>query len=239
MIRRIRYSLFLAIVLTLPSGVAFANGQHDLQRLLRGTYRFHSTEVCLESGPGGFSTDPPFLPSEPSAKYHTSVMGLANFDGNGNAVFTVKTMTVNDGPYPHPFAPQPVGYGNLTCNKTYTVDSDRTFRMEGSCTSIFPAPPPPPGQPPLSELQFQIDGIVSEGFIGPFRDTLIEAAIAPIEQTVSLGPLPNSGYPPFWKNQRKCTFTSTYLRDRRNRSDARMNGQQSEKDDKLNPLPWW
>jgi hypothetical protein len=214
MIRSIRNLLFFAIVLALPSGVAFADGQHNSQRLLRGDYHLIGQESCVDTptNPGG----------QPNHVY-SSVTGLIKFDGDGKAVSTVKSMSAVDSALATP--PFLTATSSLTCTYTYTVNpDDRSFRMlQDECVGVVDS---------AEDLPVQITGGVTEGFIGQGGQTLISATVEPEPQMTFFGS------PPFHAADRLCSYTGTYIRARPNKNGAGNHGQQ-RKDDNLNPLPWW
>ena len=216
MIRSTTNILFFAFVLALPSGVAFADGQHNSQRLLRGDYHFIGQESCV---------DTPTYPGAQLNHVYSSITGHVNFDGNGNAVSTIRSMSAGHSPLTIP--PFATSTASLTCKFEYTVNpDDRSYRTQnGECEGFVDSEDP--------DLPILITGGVTEGFIGHGGQTLISASVEPTQQAMSFGS------PYFHAANRLCSGTGTSIRARPNKNEARNDGQQSEKDDKLNPLPWW
>jgi len=187
--------LFIAFVLALPSGVAFADGQHNSQRLLRGDYRFNGTESCVDYSLFDGQTN----------NVYSSITGLINFDGNGNGVSTIKSMSVIDSTFiPPPFT---TSTASLTCKFKYIVNpDDRSFRMQdGVCEGVVDSLDP--------DLPIRITGGESEGFVGQFKQILLVTAVEPGEQQTFFG----FGEPPEFVHaaNRQCTYAGTYMRARR------------------------
>jgi hypothetical protein len=198
--------LLFAILLTLLSGVAFADGGRDSNRLLRGDYRLHSTESCVGSA-NGFGP-PPIFASIGNGDHTDSISnGLISFDGDGNAVATYKTMTVIDDRVNNPTNFW-ISAAHTTCDYTYTVKPDRTFAMRRViCKGDIVAGPG-------AGLGLEITrGGESEGFIGLFRETLLETSVEPIQEELTLFFQGN----PLQPVPRLCTRSTTYLRVPRNR----------------------
>ena len=247
MIRSIRYALLFAIVFAFPSAVAFANGQHNPQRLLRGDYRVAGAESCVESY-SGFTPHPDWYPCRdpnlcfPNVQYESTSIGLINFDGDGKAHATWKVMTVFDDPNrppltlpppgtPFPFPPPPspnfyVGAAVSECDYTYSVKEDRTFTMDQTACRVRITAGNAVG------ASIIINGGVSEGFIGQGRQMLVATTVEPVLQFITA--LDNSPL-----SERLCTTMSTFLRAWPNKNRAKTDSQESTEEDKLNPLPWW
>jgi hypothetical protein len=165
-------------------------------------------------------------------EYEVTTIGVASFDGKGNARSTFNTLDVLDnsfhvheGPFA-PAIPAPFGFSGSEgeCHFTYTVKPDRTFTMQQSQCSgtlkIGTPTPVPLYTGPVPEIQ---------GFMAQGRQTLVTTIIKPAEQTIIVG---SETY------TRVCAETTHYYRVWPS-SGTNPNGQLPEEADNLDPRPWW
>lgn len=108
MIIRITLAAFLLSILTGPVHA-------DPNSRIKGTYNVASHVTCTQDAPANIMD-------------HFS--GSITFDGNGNAIESVRVISI--------FTALDVGPGlsELTCVHRYSVDKERSLLLNGSCTGV-------------------------------------------------------------------------------------------------------
>lgn len=167
----------VAIVLALPMGVALANGQGNLQALLRGDYHFVGSETCIVSS-DGFSPHPYFAPLGPSSdRSENYITGVINFDGQGSAVATVAAMSINANPAVN-LLNFSINTASLTCTYQYNVNPDRSFTMVPECAGDIPIGAP--------GTLLKITGGLVRGSVGQHPQTLQAATVEPVVEYLTV-----------------------------------------------------
>ena len=191
--RRIATWLLCSIVIAWPLSTAFADSK-NLQKLLRGTYHVTAVNSCVDAV-GGFS-DPELQVIDPSLGVSNEIAhisGSITFDGVGNAVETSTAMfmsfvttNVNS-----------VGTVSNTCNYGYTVNSDRSFTLQGDCAGIIE-------EHIANGATFLITGFKKKGFIGSRAKILLVSMIEANEQELFVDGV--------FATKRMCSRTETLMR---------------------------
>jgi hypothetical protein len=190
---------FLVLFCFLPSlQVNFALAKESgSDRVLRGNFRFTASGACTESV-GGFTDRPWLQPLGGTTVYNETFSGTIVFDGQGGATETYKGMTMFDGPwFPNNSA---VGTFIGNCELTYTMASELSFVLKGSCKSLLP-------DGPAAGQTAYVTGIQNEGIISRDGDMILLSAAEPVEQTLSL----TGGY----VAKRYCIHNYTLIRTSR------------------------
>ena len=164
-------SAFLSFVTT-----ALADQEGGLNHRLKGTYRVAGTESCAEAQLG--FTDPPGLEANsPAIALYNHVEGNISFDGAGSANFTGTLATVI--PVFPGYVPveQPFASVGFTCDWTYAVAPDGSFKLQGSCIAQGLTGG-------IAGATDTISGYDVTGIIGLGRNVLMTSDTRPNEQTV-------------------------------------------------------
>ena len=192
--KRIATWLLCSIFIACPLSTAFADSQ-NLQELLRGTYHVTAVNSCVDAV-SGFSDSPVLEVLDPDLGVSNEIAhisGSITFDGVGNAVETSTAMFMNfvEGNV------NPVGTVSNTCNYGYTVNSDRSFTLQGDCAGIIE-------EHIASGLTFLHTGFKKKGFIGSRAKILLVSMIEANEQELFVDGS--------FATKRMCSRTETLMR---------------------------
>ncbi len=175
----------VAFLLLLTGGLVVA--QDNMNGLLRGTYAFNETLVCVQAKPGANGIFPPlphFVEAAPGiyqllVEGETSTMaysGVMQFDGDGSMTETAVTLGINHNAVSvgaFPAMPQPP----TTCQGDYTVKADRTITAVLTCTQQIP------GDIPLTAT---LGPFEYQGYLGADPRTVVLSIVTPSPGTITV-----------------------------------------------------
>lgn len=201
MIFRILTSLLL---LSGSIGLALAqrgeDGSGDRNSLLKGNYQVTNHISCVDSQEG--FEDPPTLRARGfGGTVIDTSSGTIVFDGQGNATEVVRGITILPGPVsPDSF---PIVTFELTCRYSYSVNTEKTFTLNGSCNGTLPAGP-------AAGLTVDVSRGAS-GQISKSGDVYTASSVEPVQQLLTLS---QNGVEVF-RTLRLCGTSSIGIRVRR------------------------
>lgn len=146
---------------------------------LIGKYRNMASGSCATAGALGFTPFPSLQALEAGATGHFGFTGVITYDGAGLATETIRGIGLSDGPYGS--GSFPVLTFEETCNWTYTVNLNGSFRRSGTCHGTTTG-----GQ--FAGSSYTLSGIRWTGQIGAAGSVLITTSTsAPVVQTLTNG----------------------------------------------------
>ncbi len=190
--KRIATWLLCSIVIACPLSTAFADSK-NLQKLLRGTYHLTAVNSCVDAV-GGFSDKLEVIDLDAGVSNEIShIRGSITFDGVGNAreTSTAMFMSFVEG------NENPVGTVSFTCDYWYTVNSNRSFTLQGDCAGIIE-------EHIASGTTFLHKGFKKKGFIGSRAKILLVSMIEANEHELFVGGS--------FATKRMCSRTETLMR---------------------------
>lgn len=169
---------FLVLSLSGLSGLALADSEENSNRnsLLKGRYQVTNHIVCVDSQ-RGFSDLPSLQAQGSGGTVIDTDSGAIQFDGNGNAIETRRGISI----FPGPVSPGsfPSGTYEVTCGYTYSVNRDKSFTINGSCTGTLPAGP-------LAGRTVDIPQIGAFGQISDSGNMFTLHNVEPVQQLLTL-----------------------------------------------------
>jgi len=185
-------------------GLAFA----DQNALLKGTYSVTNSSTCNDSGPGidgegnfwpGGFADGTLEPLGFGATIIDHLSGSIVFDGKGRATEQLRVLSIFPGPvFPGVGAP---GVSELTCDWDYSVNTQKTFILNGRCTGSVPSFPG-------GALIIDVFPVVATGQISESGAVFIASSVDPVRQTLVLTQNGNE----FRRAERICADTRMGIR---------------------------
>jgi hypothetical protein len=194
-------------LLLLSGSIGLALAQEDVDdpgdrnSLLKGTYQVTNHISCVDSQEG--FDDPPTLQARGSGGTVIDTdSGAILFDGYGNATDVRRGITI----FPGPVSPGsfPSGTYEVTCRYTYSVNTDKSFTLNGSCNGTLPAGP-------AAGLTVDIPQAGASGQISESGDVYTASSVEPVQQLLTLS---QNGVEVF-RTWRLCGTSSIGIRVRR------------------------
>lgn len=177
MIFRILMSLLL-----LSGSIVLALAQEDVDdpggqnSLLKGTYRTTNHISCVDSQEG-FESPPSLKALGSGGTVIDTSSGVIVFDGQGNATEVVRGITIFPGPVS--FGSFPSGTFEVTCRYSYSVNTEKTFTLNGSCNGTLPAGP-------AAGLTVDIPQVRVSGQISESGQGFTVSGVEPVQQLLTL-----------------------------------------------------